>query len=70
MPEFRDGEEERERRKLERLAPHLGAAMARKQARAGLADDAIPVFPAYGRTILETDDKSGGARARARKADG
>jgi alkanesulfonate monooxygenase SsuD/methylene tetrahydromethanopterin reductase-like flavin-dependent oxidoreductase (luciferase family) len=55
MPEFKDGEEERERRKAERLAPVIEAAMARKQRLRPLADDEIPEYPAYGRMVLETD---------------
>jgi hypothetical protein len=54
MPEFKANEDERERRKLERLAPALEAAMARKQRLAPLADSEIPVFPAYGRTVFES----------------
>jgi hypothetical protein len=55
MPEFKSGEEERERRKAARLAPVIEAAMARKQRLRPLADDEIPEYPAYGRMVLETD---------------
>ena len=48
MPEFKEGEQERERRKLEALAPHLEKAMARKQLMAPLADDDIPEVVALG----------------------
>ncbi len=48
MPEFKEGEEERERRKLERLAPQLEKAMARKKFMAPLTDDQIPDVVALG----------------------
>ena len=54
MPEFQAGEAERERRKLERLAPAIEAAIGRKQFMPTPADDAIEEFLAYGRNIVET----------------
>jgi hypothetical protein len=48
MPEFLDRHEARERRKQERLAPAIEAAMARKQWPRPLADDEIPVVRPYG----------------------
>ncbi|MFV0525098.1 MAG: LLM class flavin-dependent oxidoreductase [Acidimicrobiales bacterium] len=48
MPEFVDGEDDRERRKGERLAPVIEAAMARKRWREPAADDEIPTVAAYG----------------------
>jgi alkanesulfonate monooxygenase SsuD/methylene tetrahydromethanopterin reductase-like flavin-dependent oxidoreductase (luciferase family) len=56
MPEFKQDAAERERKKLEELAPYLEAAMARKQKMKPLADDEIPSIPALGRQIAETDD--------------
>ena len=53
MPEFKAGEEERERRKAEELAPYIEAALARKQFMPPLADEDIPTFPALGRRITE-----------------
>ena len=53
MPEFKEREAERERRKEEELAPYIEKALARKQAMKPLADDEIPVFPALGRSIVE-----------------
>lgn len=55
MPEFKKGEEERERKKMEELAPYLEAAMARKQKMRALADDEIPSLIALGRRIAEED---------------
>jgi alkanesulfonate monooxygenase SsuD/methylene tetrahydromethanopterin reductase-like flavin-dependent oxidoreductase (luciferase family) len=51
MPEFHEREAERERRKMEELAPYLDAAMKRKTWMRPLADDEIPEHRAYGRTI-------------------
>jgi alkanesulfonate monooxygenase SsuD/methylene tetrahydromethanopterin reductase-like flavin-dependent oxidoreductase (luciferase family) len=58
MPEFHAGEEKREREKMERLAPALEAAMARKKKMAPIADEEIPEFRAYGRNV--TPSVSGG----------
>ena len=58
MPEFREGAEARERRKLERLAPSLEAAMARKRWLAPLSEAEVPEVVAYGRQIAETDRPS------------
>jgi alkanesulfonate monooxygenase SsuD/methylene tetrahydromethanopterin reductase-like flavin-dependent oxidoreductase (luciferase family) len=46
LPEFRDVEAERQRRKDEWLAPYIEAALARKQWMQPLADDEIPVVKA------------------------
>ncbi|MDE0160485.1 MAG: hypothetical protein OXL98_01995, partial [Acidimicrobiaceae bacterium] len=54
MGEFADSEAEREQAKLERLAPALDAAMARKVSLPALDDDEIPVFEALGRSIVAT----------------
>ena len=51
MQEFKDGEHERERKKLEQLAPALDAAMARKQKMKPIADEDIPEYRAYGRNV-------------------
>ncbi len=56
MPEFKEREEERERRKMEELAPYLEAAMARKIAMEPLADADIPVFKSLGRKISEESE--------------
>jgi alkanesulfonate monooxygenase SsuD/methylene tetrahydromethanopterin reductase-like flavin-dependent oxidoreductase (luciferase family) len=48
MPEFAERHDAQERRKLERLAPHLEAAMARKVWPRELADEEIPVVVPYG----------------------
>ena len=53
MPEFKANEDERQRRKMEELAPHLEAAMKRKRWMKPLADEQIEEFRAYGRAISE-----------------
>ena len=53
MPHFKENEEERERRRLEELAPYFEQAMGRKEEMAALKDEQIPEYPAYGRTILD-----------------
>ncbi len=59
MPGFKENEDERERKKRERLAPAIEAAMRRKAKLAALKDDQIPVFPAYGRTISSPSQGQG-----------
>ena len=51
MPEFLEGEEQRERERAERLAPYIEAALARKQWMPTPDDDEIPTFPAYKREV-------------------
>ena len=48
MPEFRDGEDERQRKKMEDLAPYIEKAFKRKKDQRPLRmpDDQIPTFPA------------------------
>jgi alkanesulfonate monooxygenase SsuD/methylene tetrahydromethanopterin reductase-like flavin-dependent oxidoreductase (luciferase family) len=53
MPDFHGREDARARAKAERLAPSVEAALARKSRMRGLADEEIPHFQAYGRTISE-----------------
>ncbi|MEJ2131236.1 MAG: hypothetical protein P8Y95_06350, partial [Gammaproteobacteria bacterium] len=53
MDEFKEKEDERERKKAEELAPYIEAALARKEKMCELADEEIPVFPALGRRITE-----------------
>ena len=53
MPEFKQREAERERRKAEELAPYIEAAMARKEVMSELADEDIPIYPSLGRKISE-----------------
>jgi alkanesulfonate monooxygenase SsuD/methylene tetrahydromethanopterin reductase-like flavin-dependent oxidoreductase (luciferase family) len=55
MPEFKENEEARMRRKEEELAPYIEQAFARKRKMAPLADDAIPLVDALGRQIAEPD---------------
>ena len=54
LPEFKEKEEERQRKKMEELAPYLEKAMARKQRMQALRDEEIPDVPALGRQIIET----------------
>lgn len=62
MPEFVEGEAERERAKAERLAPVIDAALARKQRRPELTDAEVPVIEPYGRfSLVSTDDGKGTA---------
>ena len=53
MPEFKAREAERERKKMEALAPYLEAAMARKIAMQTLPEDEIPTFVSLGRKVSE-----------------
>ncbi len=53
MPEFKEREDERARAKAERLAPAIEAAIARKPFMPAPDDDAIAVFNAYGRNIVD-----------------
>ena len=53
MPEFKEREAERERRKMEELAPYLEAAMERKIEMQQLKDDDIPVFESLGRKVSQ-----------------
>jgi Fe-S oxidoreductase len=66
MPEFKEHEEERERRKMEELAPFIEQAFARKQRLRELTDDEIPVYPAYGFSIAEVDPRTLDEAARQR----
>ncbi len=49
MPEFKDEEEARLKKKEEELAPYVEAAMKRKKFMKELSDDDIPVYSSYGR---------------------
>jgi alkanesulfonate monooxygenase SsuD/methylene tetrahydromethanopterin reductase-like flavin-dependent oxidoreductase (luciferase family) len=53
MPEFKEREAEREKKKAEELAPYIEKAMARKKFMKPLADDEIPKVVALGRQIAE-----------------
>lgn len=68
MPEFKAEEEERERRKMEELAPYIEAAMQRKKAMKPLADDEIPTYLALGRQITENDEKAKAAQTAGAQA--
>ena len=53
MPEFKEREAERQRRKAEELAPFIEKAFARKEKMKALADDEIPNVLALGRQITQ-----------------
>jgi alkanesulfonate monooxygenase SsuD/methylene tetrahydromethanopterin reductase-like flavin-dependent oxidoreductase (luciferase family) len=61
MPEFKTHEDERERRKRERLAPAVEAALARKQFLRTPTDAEITEFRAYGRVITDPGTQGQGA---------
>jgi len=54
MPEFKENEEGRERKKMEELAPYIEQAFTRKREHEGEKSEfKPPAVPAYGRTIAE-----------------
>ncbi|HWO94680.1 MAG TPA: LLM class flavin-dependent oxidoreductase [Dehalococcoidia bacterium] len=55
MPEFKDEESARLRRKEQELAPYVEAALKRKEYMREFSDDEIPVYPAYGFNVAEID---------------
>jgi hypothetical protein len=55
MPFFKDGEEERERKKQAELAPYFEKAMGRKKFMPAPSDEEIPELNAYGRDIVERE---------------
>jgi len=55
MPEFKEQEEARQRKKDAELAPYIEAALARKERMPALADERIPTYEAYGYSIAEID---------------
>ena len=70
MPEFKEREAERERRKMEELAPYLEAAMARKANMPSLADSDIPVFKSLGRKVSEESEQESSIYEQPAKAAG
>jgi len=67
MPAFKEHEDERQRQKLEALAPFLEAAMRRKQSMQPLTDAEVPVCEAYGLTIAQTDEATLDVATRQRR---
>jgi alkanesulfonate monooxygenase SsuD/methylene tetrahydromethanopterin reductase-like flavin-dependent oxidoreductase (luciferase family) len=57
MPEFKQGEAEREKRKMDELGPYLEAAMKRKKWMQPLDEEHTPVVQAWGRRIAEQPEK-------------
>ncbi|GMV63890.1 MAG: luciferase [Parvibaculum sp.] len=71
MPEFKEHEAERQKKKAEELAPYVEKAMARKAFMKELADDEIPNVIALGRQIVDQGDgvqKSLGSAMRNTKS--
>ncbi|MDZ4380391.1 MAG: LLM class flavin-dependent oxidoreductase [Parvibaculum sp.] len=71
MPEFKEHEAERQKKKAEELAPYVEKAMARKTFMKELADDEIPNVVALGRQIVDQGDgvqKSLGSAMRNTKS--
>src|ERR1700731_931057 len=67
MPEFKEREIAREKRKQEELAPFVEMAMARKERMKALAEDEIPTFVALGRQIAEQAKETEQPRANRQK---
>src|SRR5450755_4679837 len=61
MPEFKEKEAERVKKKAEELAPYVEKAMARKKRMKPLADNEIPKVIALGRQIAERSRAAGEA---------
>ncbi len=55
MPEFKEHEAERQRQKMDDLAPYIEAAFKRKKWMEPLADDEIAAYRAYGFDVAEQD---------------
>lgn len=71
MPEFKEHEAERQKKKAEELAPYVEKAMARKKAMKELSDNEIPNVIALGRQIVDQGDgvqKSLGSAMRNTKS--
>lgn len=65
MPEFLERHDAREASKREKLAPHIEAAMARKEWRRELTDDEIPTVRPYGSaSFIPTEAEAAEASAR------
>ena len=53
MPDLKEREDDRVRRKMEALAPHLEEAMKRKRFMEPLVDAEIPEMEALGRQVVQ-----------------
>jgi len=65
MPEFKEQEAVRQKRKMEKLAPFIEKAFKRKTWMKALADDEIPNVVALGRQIAQQPDPQAQAAANA-----
>ncbi len=68
MPEFKERESQREKEKMEELAPYLEEAMKRKKWMAELKDDEIPNVEALGRQIIEESKNKEAANKKKKTA--
>lgn len=68
MPEFKEREAEREKAKMEKLAPYIEAAFKRKEWMKALKDEEIPEYQAYGMMVAETDESLLDDAGKARRA--
>jgi hypothetical protein len=67
MPEFKQHEAERQKKKAEELAPFIEKAFARKQKMKELTDDEIPNVLALGRQIAQQQSADPKAEESARR---
>jgi D-serine dehydratase len=67
MPEFKAKEAERQKKKMEELAPYIEKAFARKARMKELTDDEIPNVIALGRQITQQQAADPAAQAAARR---
>lgn len=67
MPEFKEKEAERQKKKMEALAPFIEKAFARKERTKALADEEIPIVEALGRQITQNPVNDPAAEERARR---
>ena len=56
MPQFREKDDDRVARKMERLAPAIEAAFRRKRERPAPPPPEVPTYEAYGNTVALTDE--------------
>lgn len=64
MPVLKADQAARDARKRAELAPYIDAALRRKKWMSPLAPDAIPVIPAYGRSVVASDGTPTAVTAR------
>lgn len=67
MPEFKEKEVTRQKKKMEALAPFIEKAFARKERMKALADEDIPIVEALGRQITQNPVTDPAAEENARR---